>query len=70
MKTWHWIALGLLTAVSLWGQYAGEPGHGPWARIPLFWAIFGFGGCVLIIVVSKAIGKYLVVRQEDYYDES
>ena len=47
----------------------GEAGHGPWAHVPAFWALFGFLGCALIILVSKAIGKYFLQRREDYYDE-
>jgi hypothetical protein len=50
-------------------QMTGEPGHGVWSRIPGFWGFFGFVGCALIIVVSKAIGSYLLERREDYYDE-
>ena len=30
--------------------------------------IFGFAGCVAIIIVSKLILKPLVQRKEDYYD--
>ena len=37
--------------------------------IPAFWAVFGFLGCVLIIVVSKAFGHSGVMKREDYYDE-
>jgi hypothetical protein len=70
MKTWHWISLGLLTVIGVVAQSAGEPGHGAWSHIPAFWSFFGFVGCVLIIVISKAIGKYILQRGEDYYDES
>jgi hypothetical protein len=68
MKRWHWIALGLLTAASAVAEFMGEPKHGPWGNIPAFWAIFGFAGCVVIIIASKAIGKRLLQRREDYYD--
>ena len=69
MKTWRWIALGLLTVASLIGQIMGEHGPGFWTLIPVFWAVFGYLGCVLIIIVSKAVGKYIVERRENYYDE-
>jgi hypothetical protein len=32
-------------------------------------AVLGFCGCVLIIVVSKALGKVWLQRKEGFYDE-
>jgi hypothetical protein len=72
MKLWHWILLGLVAVLSVLGQYLGHDDHdaaGWWERVPGFWAIYGFVGCVLIIVGSKAIGGILLQRKEDYYDE-
>ena len=69
MKNWHWMLLALVSVASLIAQFVGEEGHGPWAQVPAFWALFGFLGCALIILVSKAIGKYFLQRREDYYDE-
>jgi hypothetical protein len=43
--------------------------HFFWDSIPGFSAGYGFIGCVLIIVVSKAFGHYWVARSEDYYDD-
>jgi hypothetical protein len=48
------------------------PRHHPhffWDTIPGFSAIFGFIACILIIVVSKAFGRFWVARSEDYYDD-
>lgn len=48
-----------------------EPGHPyphAWDRIPLFYAFFGFVGCIAIIVVSKALGKAFLQKDEDYYE--
>ena len=36
---------------------------------PGFWAIFGFVGCVLIIIVSKWFGHAGIMVREDYYEE-
>ena len=36
---------------------------------PAFWAVFGFVGCVLLVVVSKLYGHFAVSTREDYYDE-
>lgn len=70
MKTWHWIVLGLLTLGTLALQYFGpaHPSPQAWDTIPLFYAAFGFVGCVLIIIFSKALGKILLQKPEDYYD--
>ncbi len=39
-----------------------------WQAIPGFSAIYGFVGCILIIVVSKTLGHHWLQREEDYYD--
>lgn len=36
-------------------------------EIPTFFAWYGFLGCVAIILISKALGKHLLQRPEDYY---
>jgi hypothetical protein len=40
-----------------------------WQGIPAFFAIFGFIGCVLLIVVSKALGHHWLMKDEDYYEK-
>jgi hypothetical protein len=69
MKRWHWAALIILTFISLIGEFffLGEYEEHWWSIIPGFYIIFGFIGCVLIIILSKAYGKFLVQRREDYY---
>jgi hypothetical protein len=69
MKKWHWGLLIILTAISLIGEFffLGEYQEHWWSVIPGFYIILGFIGCVLIIVLSKAYGKFLVQRREDYY---
>jgi cytochrome b561 len=39
-----------------------------WEEIPVFSAVYGFIGCILIIVVSKAVGHYWLQKGEDYYE--
>jgi len=36
-------------------------------EIPTFFAWYGFLGCIAIILISKALGKRLLERPEDYY---
>lgn len=50
--------------------------HGFWAKayhvaenVPVFWTLFGFLGCVVIVVVSKSYGHFGVSVKEDYYGE-
>lgn len=39
-----------------------------WHRMPLFDALYGFIGGILIIIVSKALGHHWLQKDEDYYD--
>lgn len=41
----------------------------PWDDIPGFSAVYGFVSCVLIVVVSKALGHFWLERSEDYYND-
>jgi hypothetical protein len=70
MKTWHWITLAVLTLATLVAEFTALSGYDAhwWNAIPGFYIIWGFIGCVLIVVVSKWIGYALLFRREDYYD--
>ncbi len=71
MKRIHWILLGVLTFISIIVEFSLEhdPSHDYWWNsIPFFYILYGFIGCVLIIVISKALGKLFIQRKEDYYD--
>lgn len=35
---------------------------------PGFWSLFGFVGCVLIIILSKWYGHAGIMTREDYYE--
>ncbi len=39
-----------------------------WDSIPGFHAFYGFVACAVIIIVSKFLGKYWLMKREDYYD--
>lgn len=41
-----------------------------WDGVGGFIAFYGFISCVLIIVVSKALGYALLYRREDYYERT
>lgn len=38
-----------------------------WDGMPVFYALFGFAGCVLLVVIAKNLRPFLK-RKEDYYD--
>ena len=39
-----------------------------WESIPAFYAIYGFIGCVVLVLIATEMRKFLM-RGEDYYDE-
>jgi hypothetical protein len=43
--------------------------HFIWETLPFFSAVYGFIGCIVIILGSKALGHYWLQRQEDYYEK-
>lgn len=46
-----------------------EHAHTRLEHLPAFWSVFGFLGCVVIIVASKWFGHAGIMTREDYYDE-
>ena len=40
----------------------------PWAALFGFYAIYGFGACVLLVLAAKEMRKF-IMRGEDYYDD-
>jgi short subunit fatty acids transporter len=42
--------------------------HTAMEHLPGFWSAFGFGACVVIIIVSKWYGHLGIMTREDYYD--
>lgn len=42
--------------------------HQPTEKVPGFYAIYGFVGCVVLVLVAKQMRK-VVMRDETYYDE-
>lgn len=46
-----------------------EHPHFWWEKIPAFDAIFGFLGCILIVIGSKALGHHWLQKDENYYSD-
>jgi energy-converting hydrogenase Eha subunit A len=70
MKPLYWILLALLTLATLGLPLLDrDQAHAhAWEAIPLFYAAFGFVGCLLLIVIAKLLGKAVLEKPEDYYD--
>ena len=62
------LALVLLAELLLPLLLHGGHHHFAFEGWPAFGSVYGLVSCVLIIVVSKFIGKRLLMRKEDYYD--
>jgi hypothetical protein len=37
--------------------------------LPFFSALYGFIGCIVIIIGSKALGRFWLQKDEDYYEK-
>jgi hypothetical protein len=73
LKTVKWIAYGVLVLVVVLDATPAvvdkEHAHTTVERLPTFWAVFGFLGCVVIILVSKWFGHLGIMTREDYYED-
>ena len=69
-KTLRWIMFGILAFLVILDVIVpAKYERFPWDGIGGFGAVYGFVSCVLIIVVSKALGYALLYRPEDYFDD-
>ncbi|AIY89505.1 hypothetical protein [Geoglobus acetivorans] len=66
MKYLYAIAALLITADIAY-YFAAHPEHHFSWEIPAFSAAYGFVMCILLVVVSKSIGRF-IMRDEDYYE--
>ncbi|MBM4044538.1 MAG: hypothetical protein FJ279_05435 [Planctomycetes bacterium] len=74
MTLWQRAALSLLTLIALACGFliSHDPEHPPpyGIELPVFYALFGWAGCVAIIFVAKALGKLFLQKTENYYDRA
>jgi hypothetical protein len=62
---------GLLIVIDLFATFdIGLHRHmvHPFEKVPGFYAIYGFVGCVVLVLIAKEMRKFLM-RKEDYYDD-
>ena len=61
------LALVALAEIVLPLIFRSNESHFSFEDFPAWGSIYGFASCVAIIVVSKVIGKFWLMRREDYY---
>jgi len=69
MKRKYWFILLFLTLVSIGVELLMPHYEHWWNKIPAFFVFFGFIGCILIILVSKALGKLFIQKNGEYYND-
>jgi len=64
-----WIGFAVLLAMTVAAQFGIDiKGHFGLDGWPAFGALYGFGACVAMVLVAKALGVILK-RPDDYYDD-
>jgi len=65
----YWVVLGLSIILDfIWLYLHAFHYHFSFQYLPQFFAILGLIGCMLLILIAKALGIIIVV-DEDYYQE-
>lgn len=60
-----WTLLGLVLAGTAVAQYRYDP-----EGVPVYYALFGVAGCLLMLFVTKVVAKKLLSRKEGYYERT
>jgi hypothetical protein len=70
MKRWFYAGLAVIAVTEVVALYLFrvEPAHFWFEDIPAFGSIYGVISCIVIIVVSKLLGKLWLMRPENHYD--
>ena len=69
-RWWLWGATAAAVAVSVVAELrSAYETHGSfwWVSLPGFDLLYGFIGCVAIVLASKVLGATWIQREEDYY---
>lgn len=70
IKRWFYAGLAVvaLAEIMLPRIFPDGESHFSFEDLPAWGSIYGLISCVVIILVSKLIGKLWLMRREDYYD--
>lgn len=65
---WFYVGLAVIALTEVLAPllFHAEPAHFWFEDIPAFGSIYGLVSCVLIIVISKLLGKLWLMRPEHY----
>ena len=73
LKTVVWVSCAVLALVVVLDAIPAvvdkEHAHTGPEHWPAFWAVYGFVGCVVIILFSKWFGHLGIMTREDYYED-
>lgn len=64
LKVFYVICIGLVIVDFLVHRHI----YHSWENIPAFYAIYGFVGCVILVLIAKEMRK-VIMRGENYYDD-
>jgi hypothetical protein len=69
-KRWFYAGLAALVVIEVAAPLFLYPDHGHfWFEdLPAWGSLYGLASCVVIIVLSKLLGKLWLMRRETYYD--
>jgi hypothetical protein len=68
LKVLIWILYGLMAAAIVFDfLIPRHAAHFFGDKIPAFWSVFGFVGCILLIRIMKGLSHMVLMKKEDYY---
>ena len=70
IKRWFYVGLAAvaLAEIVLPHVFGDNSYHFSFESFPAWGSFYGLGSCVVIIVISKLIGRVWLMRREDHYD--
>jgi hypothetical protein len=70
LKRWFYVSLGAIVIAEIAAPYVLHDDHiyFPFENLPAWGSVYGLISCLLIIIVSKWLGKMFLERDENYYD--
>ena len=70
IKRWFYVGLAIVAVaeIVLPFMFPSDHSHFGFERFPAWGSLYGLASCVVIILVSKFIGKMWLMRREDHYD--
>lgn len=70
MKRWFYASLAALALIEVAAPriFSTDHAHFWFEDLPAWGSLYGLISCVVIIVVSKLLGRLGLMRRENYYD--